>query len=176
MLKLGYFFWDGGVRSGEKGKKYQFLLKEYQRAYIERRNVNQAVRLAWDIDQAEKAKKGFLYDHLVQSDETLNAFKEEYHFGRRTLLDILNMENEYSAAKVANAESLYNGLTAYYRISQATGVLIHEFDTTLLKELGLPTEKPYDLAPYEKKILNPDRDADVVKDTGEQFDNSMSSP
>lgn len=172
MLKLGYIFWDGGVRSGEKGKKYQYLLKEYQRAYIERRNVNQAVRLAWNIDQAEKAKKGFLDDHVVESNETLEAFKEEYHLGKRTLLDILNMENEYSAAKVANAESIYNDLTAYYRISQATGVLIHEFDTALLKELELPTEKPYDLEPYEKDILNPDRDTDVVKDTGDQCDNS----
>ncbi len=172
LLKLSYLFFDGGIRSGEKGKKYNTLLKEYQRAYTERRNVNQAVRLAWNIDQAEKVKKGFLNDHLSLSAETLAAFKDEYHLGRRTLIDLLNMENEYHSAKIANSGSKYADLTAYYRISQATGVLIHEFDTGLLKEMNLPTEKPYDLAKYEKEILNPNRDTDTVVDVSDQCDNT----
>ncbi|WP_320045392.1 TolC family outer membrane protein [uncultured Desulfobacter sp.] len=173
LLKLSYLFYDGGVRKGEKGQKYHSLLEEYQVAYTERRNVNQAVQLAWNINQAEQVKKGFLNDHLSLSAETLAAFKDEYHLGRRTLLDLLNMENEYNDAKVANAESEYNRLTAYYRISQATGVLIHEFDTGLLEEVNLPTEKPYDLAEYEKEILNPNRDVDRVVDVNDQCDNSV---
>lgn len=172
LLKLSYLFYDGGVRKGEKGQKYHSLLEEYQVAYTERRNVNQAVQLAWNINQAEQVKEGFLDDHLALSLETLGAFKDEYHLGRRTLLDLLNMENEYNDAKIANAESQYNRLTAYYRISQATGVLIHEFDTGLLEEVNLPTEKPYDLADYEKEILNPNRDVDRVVDVKDQCDNS----
>nr|WP_320192291.1 TolC family outer membrane protein [uncultured Desulfobacter sp.] len=173
LLKLSYLFYDGGIRKGEKGQKYHSLLEEYQVAYTERRNVNQAVQLAWNINQAEQVKKGFLNDHLSLSAETLAAFKDEYHLGRRTLLDLLNMENEYNDAKIANAESEYNRLTAYYRISQATGALIHEFDTGLLEEVNLPTEKPYDLAEYEKEILNPNRDVDRVVDVNDQCDNSV---
>lgn len=169
---MSYLFYDGGIRKGEKGQKYHSLLEEYQLAYTERRNVNQAIQLAWNINQAEQVKKGFLNDHLALSAETLSAFKDEYHLGRRTLLDLLNMENEYNAAKVANAESEYNRLTAYYRISQATGVLIHEFDTGLLEEMNLPTEKPYDLVEYEKEILDPNRDVDRVVDVSDQCDNS----
>ncbi len=172
LLKLSYEFFDGGIRSGEKGKKYHLLTKEYQRAYTERRNVNQAVRLAWNIDQAEKVKQEFLDEHLSLSAETLSAFKDEYHLGRRTLIDILDMENEYHAAEVANAESNYNDLIAYYRIAQATGVLIHEFDTGLLTEMNLPTEKPYDLKEYEKEILDPNRDTDTVVDISDQCDNT----
>jgi adhesin transport system outer membrane protein len=172
LLKLSYLFYDGGIRKGEKGQKYHSLLEEYQVAYTERRNVNQAVQLAWNINQAEQVKKGFLHDHLQLSSETLAAFKDEYHLGRRTLLDLLNMENEYNDAKIANAESQYNQLTAYYRISQATGVMIHEFDTGLLEEVNLPTDKPYDLAEYEKEILDPNRDVDRVVDVSDQCDNS----
>ena len=172
ILKLSYLFWDGGARSGEKGKKYNYLLKEYQRAYTERRNVNQAVRLAWNIYQAENARKIFLEDHVAQSAETLSAFKDEYSVGRRTLLDLLNMENENHAARVARTESQYMDLVAYYRISQAAGVLIHEYDTGLLEKMHLPSEKPYDLEEYEKEILEPNRDADVVVDVNDQCDNS----
>jgi adhesin transport system outer membrane protein len=140
MLKLNYLFSDGGARAGEKGKKYRAMRKECQRAYTERRNVNQAVRLAWNIYQAEKLKKDFLNDYVNLSAETLSAFKDEYYVGRRTLLDILNMENEYTAARIANTESEYMNLVAYYRMFQATGVLIHEFDTSLLEEMHLPPE------------------------------------
>ena len=148
------------------------MTKEYQRAYTERRNVNQAVRLAWNIDQAEKVKKDFLNEHLSLSAETLSAFKDEYHLGRRTLLDLLNMENEYHAAEIANVESEYSELSAYYRIAQATGVLIHEFNTGLLLAMKLPTEKPYDLKKYEKEILDPNRDTDTVVDISDQCDNT----
>lgn len=173
LLKLSYEFFDGGVRKGEKGKRFHFLLKEYQRAYTERRNVNQAVRLAWNIDQAEKVKQEFLKEHLSLSAETLSNFKDEYYLGRRTLLDLLNMENEFHSAKIANSESQYTNLIAYYRIASATGVMVHEFDTGLLKEMNLPTEKPYDLKEYEKEILNPNRDVDAVKDDSDQCDNSI---
>ncbi|MBW2653487.1 MAG: TolC family outer membrane protein [Deltaproteobacteria bacterium] len=172
MLKLNYLFYDGGVRDGEKGKKYSQMRKEYQRAYIERRNVNQAVRLAWNIYQAEKLKRDFLNDYVDLSAETLSAFKDEYYAGRRTLLDILNMENEYNAAKTANTESAYMNLVAYYRMSQATGVLIHEFDASLLEEMHLPSERPYDLEDYEED-LDPNRDVDIVVDVCDQCDNSI---
>jgi len=172
MLKLNYLFYDGGVRDGEKGKKYSQMRKEYQRAYIERRNVNQAVRLAWNIYQAEKLKRDFLNDYVDLSAETLSAFKDEYYAGRRTLLDILNMENEYNAAKTANTESAYMNLVAYYRMFQATGVLIHEFDTSLLEEMHLPSERPYDLEDYEED-LDPNRDVDIVVDVCDQCDNSI---
>lgn len=170
LLKLKYEFFDGGAREGRKSQAYNQIHKEYQRAYTERRNVNETIRLAWNIYEAEKQKEAFLKDHLALSAETLSAFKDEYHVGRRTLLDLLNMENEFIAAKNANAESQFTNLTAYYRISQATGVLIHEYDTNLMKELGLPPEKLYDLDGYE---LDPNRDSDAVKDVSDQCDNSI---
>jgi len=171
FLKLNYTFFDGGARKGEKGKNYRYLHKEYQRAYTERRNVNQTARLAWNIFEAEKQKKEFLIDHVNLSAQTLDAFKDEYFVGRRTLLDILNMENEYNAARNSRAESKYSHLTAYYQISQATGVLLHEYDTGLWEFMPLPPEKPYDLKGYEE--LDRNRDFDSVQDVSDQCDNSI---
>ncbi len=172
MLKLNYTFFDGGARKGEKGKNYRYLHKEYQRAYTERRNVNQTARLAWNIHQAEKHKKVFLADHVNLSAQTLLAFKDEYYVGRRTLLDLLNMENEYNSARNANAESKYTYLTSYYQISQATGVLLHEYDTGLMKEMNLPPADLYDLKGYEE--LDKNRDLDSTYDVNDQCDNSIS--
>ena len=171
MLKLNYTFFDGGARKGEKGKNYGNLNKEYQRAYVERRNVNQTTRLAWNTLQAEKHKRQYLKEHVDLSLETLEAFKDEYFVGRRTLLDLLNMENEYNAAKNANAESRYAHLAAYYRISQATGLMLEEYDTGLRDHMHLPPKKLYDLKGYEE--LDRNRDFDSVQDVTDQCDNTV---
>ena len=171
MLKLNYTFFDGGARKGEKGKNYGNLNKEYQRAYVERRNVNQTARLAWNVLQAEKHKRQYLKEHVDLSLQTLDAFKDEYFVGRRTLLDLLNMENEYNAAKNANAESKYAHLAAYYQISQATGLMLHEYDTGLRDHMHLPPQKLYDLKGYEE--LDRNRDFDSVQDVTDQCDNTV---
>jgi len=171
MLKLNYTIFDGGIRKGEKVRSYEYLHKENQRSYVERRNVNETVRLAWNIFQAEKQKKEYLTSYVDLSTQTLDAFKEEYHIGRRTLLDLLNMENENIAAKNSQAESDFSYLIAYYRISQATGVLLTEFDTGLRKAMNLPPKKAFDLKGYGE--LDHNRDEDPMEDIWDQCDNSI---
>ena len=170
QLKLNYTLLDGGRRKGEVGRNYGFVKKEYERSYIERRNVNQAVRLAWNIYQAEQHKQKFLQEHIALSAQTLDAFKEEYFVGRRTLLDLLNMENEYHSARDAGALSTYALLTAYYRLCQATGILLHEYDTGLRKLLALSPNSDFTLQEYDGLGRNVDLDA--VEDRRDQCDNS----
>ncbi|MBU1169546.1 MAG: TolC family outer membrane protein [Proteobacteria bacterium] len=171
MLKMNYIIFDGGVRKGEKIRSYEYLHKENQRAYVERRNVNETVRLSWNILQAEIHKKKYLASYVDLSSQTLEAFKEEYHIGRRTLLDLLNMENEYNSAKNSKAESDFSYLIAYYRISQATGMLLQEFDMGLRESLNLPAQKGFDLKGYGELAHN--RDVDSMEDYWDQCDNSI---
>lgn len=174
FLTLNYTFFDGGFREGRKSSDQKAIRKEYQRAYIERRNVNETVRLAWNIMEAEDYKNEYLSEHVVLSAKTLNAFKEEYFVGRRTLLDLLNMENEYTDAKVSLADSQFAHLTALYRIMQATGVLLDEHDTGLRKTLNLPAVDSND-STIDYANLNGDRDQDKLVDISDQCDNSEPS-
>ncbi len=171
MLRLNYTFFDGGLREGVKGKNYGSLKKEYERSYIERRNVNRAVRLAWNVYEAEKHKQKFLEEHIAMSAKTLDAFKEEYFIGRRTLLDLLNMENEHYSAKNAGAQSAALLLVGYYRLSQTTGILLQEYDTGLRKMLAVSLQDDFDLEGFEG--LNRNVDDDSVQDRQDQCDNSV---
>ncbi len=136
-LQLQYELYDGGARYGEVEKNYRRMLKEYQKAYDERRNVNETVRLAWNILAAEKNKKEFLTEHVRLSQNSLDEFIEEFHAGKRDLLEILDMEIEHYNAQSALVESEYAYLMAYYRTIQAIGTLITEFDTGLYERVGL---------------------------------------
>ena len=175
-LTLGYTFFDGGLRKGARARDRHAIRKEYQRSYIERRNVNETVRLAWNIMEAEQHKKNYLSEHVKLSAKTLGAFKEEYYVGRRTLLDLLNMENEYTDAELSLTQSQFSYLTSLYQLMQATGSLLAEYDTGLRERLILPEEAD-DEAEYEKEEykdvgLDSNRDQDIVLDTIDQCDNT----
>lgn len=173
MLYLKYNFYDGGQRSAEKKKNYREILKEHQRTYIERRNLNESVRLAWNIKESEDKKYEYLKNHVGLSTKTLEAFKEEYQLGRRTLPELLDVENENQAAKTAFVESKYASLIAYYRVMFVTGVLLYEHRTDLFEKVGLTDNKIKlpDLSDYQ--VMENNRDADTVKDTMDQCDNSV---
>lgn len=172
FLKLKYSFYDGGVRKARKATNYEEMLKEYQRSYIERRNVNETVGLAWNIFVAEQVKKLYLSEHVDMSEKTLVEFKEEYHLGRRDLLELLDMEAEYFTARDSFLQSKYSFLIAYYRLIQSTGVLLREFETGLFEVVGLNDYKDeFDYALYEK--FGEDKDNDNVKDIFDQCDNSL---
>ncbi|TKB24503.1 hypothetical protein FCL47_18660 [Desulfopila sp. IMCC35006] len=169
-LTLNYTFFDGGFREGNKAKEQQSIRKEYQRSYIERRNVNETIRLAWNIKEAEDYKQEYLRDHVLLSEKTLNAFKDEYSVGRRTLLDLLNMENEYTDAQISMSQTQFSHLTALYRMMQGTGVLLDEHDTGLRKVLNLPAKESEETVTYAD--LGDNRDQDQVLDVSDQCDNS----
>lgn len=172
MIKFNYTFYDGGTRKGETQKNYNYLLKEYQKSYTERRNVNESVRLAWDILSAEESKREFLTDHVALSKKTLGEFVEEYHLGRRTLLEILDMEKEHYNANSSYVQSKYSFLIAYYRALQAMGAILHEFDTNILDKVNMSQKKEaFDMAAYNG--LEMDIDKDKRTDLSDQCDNSI---
>ena len=48
---------------------------------------------------------------------------EEFRLGRRTLLDVLDVENEYYTSRKAYVSALYDEQTAEYRVIESTGSL-----------------------------------------------------
>jgi adhesin transport system outer membrane protein len=173
MLYLKYDFYDGGKRKAEKRKNMKDILKENERSYIERRNLNHSVRLAWNIRMAEKEKHFFLKEHQRLSGATLNAFKDEYQLGRRTLIELLDMENEFQKANDAVVDSKYASMTASYRLSFVTGTLLFEHETGLFDKVGLGKQR-MKLALLENYAkFEEDRDTDKALDKADQCDNSL---
>jgi adhesin transport system outer membrane protein len=173
MVYFKYDLYDGGSRGNMKKKNYADILKENERAYIERRNLNESVRLAYNIMMSEESKKKFLEEHLDLTGKTLDAFKEEYQLGRRTLVELLDMENEFQSAKEARIESRFSALVAKYRVLYVTGILIYEYKTDLIKKTGV-TDSTFTIDMLKKSPeLEDNRDSDIVKDEYDQCDNSL---
>lgn len=63
-------------------------------------------------------------DHVDSASETVIAYEKQYRIGQRTLLDLLNTENELFEARKDYLDAHYAEQYAKYRVMNATGNLL----------------------------------------------------
>ncbi|WP_108651458.1 TolC family outer membrane protein [Dongshaea marina] len=95
------------------------------------RQVEEGVRLAWNARESLEQQKKYLNRHVIASRETVVAYKKQFELGKRTLLDLLNTENELFESQKSYIEAESDELAARYRILNAMGELLNAFDVAM---------------------------------------------
>lgn len=88
------------------------------------RQVEEGTRLAWNARESLEKQKEYIQQHVDASYETVQAYKKQFGLGQRTLLDVLNTENELFEARKSFITAEYDAMYADYRVMNATGNLL----------------------------------------------------
>lgn len=134
MARVSYNLFNGGK---DKARRNQTAYEMYQAKNIRDntyRQVVESVRLAWVAYKTVGSQLEFFKAHRDASTKTLNAYKQQFNIGQRTLLDLLDSTNEMYLANLAYTDAKYTELTARYRILAGMGQLNQFLGTTLPKE------------------------------------------
>ena len=124
MLRVRYNLYNGGADSANVASTaalYNQAKDIHAEAY---REVEEGTRLAWQALDSLKKQKDFLQQHVDYSHSTVRAYKQQFTLGQRTLLDVLNTENELFDARKSLITAQYDEQYAQYRVLNATGVLL----------------------------------------------------
>lgn len=78
------------------------------------RNVQQDLSTAWNQIANLKAQIPFLREHAVSTAKVGDAYRQQFQIGQRTLLDLLNTQNERFEASRALANAQYDLKTAEF--------------------------------------------------------------
>ena len=134
MLRLRYNLFDGGSDQDQaESAAYQLnKAKDFRDRTF--RSVEEGLRLSWSALDLTVQQKEFLADHVDSASETVIAYQKQYRLGKRTLLDVLNTENELFEARKGYIDSKYDEQFAKYRIFNATGVLLDALRVDTPKE------------------------------------------
>ena len=89
-----------------------------------RRLVEEDVTLIWNELQDILMRQEFLAAHVNATEEVLVVYREQLNLGKRTLLDLLDVQNELLRAKIAKVSGGYVALLARYRVLASTGQLL----------------------------------------------------
>ncbi len=92
------------------------------------RDIRQTLLIAYNDVRKFKEQIGYLDQNKVSVEKSRNAYRLQFDIGQRTLLDLLDTENELyqSRRTVANAEADIN--VAYVRVHAAQGTLLAALD------------------------------------------------
>ena len=92
------------------------------------REVENAVRVSHNAHLTAVERLPQLERYVKSSDATRSSYAQQFSIGQRTLLDLLDAENEYYTARTQYLNTKYIELSQKYRTLKAMGLLLSTFD------------------------------------------------
>jgi adhesin transport system outer membrane protein len=143
MLRLYYNLYNGGRDEANRLQNLQYVTSQQQSKNEQIRAVKEQLRLAWTTNQIVTRQLNCLKQHKVLTKVAANSYAKEYQLGRRSLLDLLNVELENNSARQEMVKATSSLNFASYRILDAMGLLNYALDTDVAEQVS--AEYPTDL-------------------------------
>lgn len=128
MFRLRYNLLNGG-RDKARREETAFLIN--QAAEIRNnthRQVEQSVRLSWNALETVRRQMSYFEQYAAAAENTRDAYQQQFNIGQRTLLDLLDSENELFRARTSLTNALYDELFTMYRVLNSTGSLLESLE------------------------------------------------
>lgn len=124
MLRMRYNLFNGGSDLANQDRMAYQLNKAKDLRDSSYRQLTEGLRLSWSALDLTLQQKEFLADHVDSTSDTAIAYEKQYRIGQRTLLDVLNTENELFEARKDYLDAHYQEQYAKYRVLNACGILL----------------------------------------------------
>lgn len=130
MLRMRYNLFNGGSDVANQERMAYQLNKAKDLRDLSYRTMYESLTLSWNALQLTHQQQKYLSSHVDAASNTANAYEKQYRIGQRTLLDVLNTENELFSARKAYLEANFDEQYAKYRVLNSIGILL---DTLLVE-------------------------------------------
>ena len=128
MLRMRYNLYRGGTDAARKRATAHNINEAMDIRDRSVRQLDETTRLAWAAYEATAAQVPLLERQVVAAKATRDAYAKQFNIGQRTLLDVLNSENEVLQGRESLVETRAEHLLAQYRVLEAMGALVDSFD------------------------------------------------
>jgi adhesin transport system outer membrane protein len=134
MLRLRQNLFRGGAddaRIREAEARIDEALANVGRA---RNDLERDLRQAWETLRADRSRMPQLAMHAGMSVQVVEAYRQQFRIGQRTLLDVLNAENEQFSARSNVLAGLYAVSAGEARVLAGAGKLLETLGVPLPEE------------------------------------------
>ena len=70
----------------------------------------------------------YFEEYAASAEKTRDAYQQQFNFGQRTLLDLLDSENELFRARIALTNAQYDEIFTMYRLLNSMGLLLESLE------------------------------------------------
>jgi adhesin transport system outer membrane protein len=99
-----------------------------------RREIIESVQLSWNAYETSKAQLEYFKTHVDASKAALVAYRKQFNLGQRSLLDVLDQENEVFQARINYVNGKTEVAFSTYRILAGVGKLMWALEVPLPEE------------------------------------------
>lgn len=130
MLVMRWNLFRGGADQAQERAAAERRFAAIDTAASTRRNVEERVAVALHAKATNEERLAFLLEHVTLSEGVLESYQQQFELGRRTLLDVLNAENELFTARSNLVAGQYEYLVSQYAAEAAQGMLMGSLGIT----------------------------------------------
>jgi adhesin transport system outer membrane protein len=157
---LNYNLYRGGA---DMAREKQAVEQQYRARDLQEkacRDVRQTLAIAYNDVVRLNEQLNYLDQHRLSTDMAREAYRQQFDIGQRTLLDLLDTQNEYFEASRAYINAQYNEFQAQARTLASMGKLmgalgVNRPDMPTLEQVGQDRGElpPEELCPFETPAL-----------------------
>ena len=138
---LNYNLFRGGSDSALKRQAAENLNASKDQRDKACRDVRQTLEIAYNDTQRIAEQLRYLNTHQLATEKARDAYRKQFDIGQRTLLDLLDTENELFQARRAYVIAVYDRGIAFARTHAAIGTLLqalslNHVETPSIAEMG----------------------------------------
>jgi adhesin transport system outer membrane protein len=128
VIRMTYNIYRGGADRARlnEAEAREFALRESVRS--SQRVVEEDVTLIWNELQDILVRLEYLDAYVKSTEEVLSVYVEQLTLGKRTLLDLLDIQNELLRAQISKLSGDHIALLARYRVLASTGQLLETLE------------------------------------------------
>jgi adhesin transport system outer membrane protein len=124
MMYLKWNLFRGGFDLNRNRETAKQINEAQEISRNTQRQVEAAVRLAFNAYATARDRLPSLERYVKASDATRAAYAQQFNIGQRTLLDLLDAENEFFTSRKTQLDGQFIELSARYRVFNAMGMLL----------------------------------------------------
>ena len=128
MVRMNYNLFNGG---SDKAQLSSYAYKMQEAQDVKRnalRQLDEELRLSWNAWQNAKQQVPIAKDYADRSAVVRTAYQEQFSIGERSLLDMLDSENEVFNAQRRYVEMQFVEMFTTYRINARIGDLLKQLN------------------------------------------------
>ena len=123
LLRFRYNLYRGGADKARVLSSEERISETLQRLSSIQRAVEEEVMLAWNALIGVRTRLQYLQAHRDRTREVRSGYEKQFGIGQRTLLDLLDIENEYFNSRRDYLTASFTELFGTYRMLASMGVI-----------------------------------------------------
>lgn len=124
MVTMRWNLFNGGINRARVREAKFRASESTSLAMVAGRNAEREVRLAWNAMRAARDRSVYLRHQLSANRQALAAQRRQFSIGKRTLLDILDTQNEVFVAETSLKTEIYTARFNTYKVLASMGKLV----------------------------------------------------